>query len=208
MRGISPVSGARALMVAALIGVGAGAGFAQTAPAEGLDASAKWLKICSQPGEGAETLCVVARERRATNGQPIAAVQIREQADKKILVLAVPPAMLLRPGVQIKIDQSEPVRAAYSICYPNFCFAEAAIKDDYVASMKRGNTIALTSLNQQAKPVTIEISLSGFTAAYDGEPLDPEEIKAAQQQLQEELKKRAEDTRRQLIEKQNQQQTQ
>lgn len=208
MRGItSSVAGVRALLAAALIGVGAGSTIAQTTPAEGLDATAKWLKICNQ-AEGAQPLCVVARERRAANGQPIAAVQVREQAEKKLLILAVPPAMLLRPGVQVKIDESEPVRAAYSICYPNFCFAEAAIKDDYVASMKRGNKIALTSLNQQAKPVTIEISLSGFTAAYDGDPLDPEEIKAAQQQLQSELKKRAEDTRRQLIEKQNQQQTQ
>lgn len=196
---------ARVLAVALTIGAGTGAATAQTSPAEGLDSSAKWLKICSEAKEGAEALCVVARERRASNGQPIAAVQVREQADKKMLIVAVPPAMLLRPGLQVKIDQSEPIRAAYSICYPNFCFAESAIQDDYVGAMKRGNVIALTALNQQAKPVTIEISLSGFTAAYDGAPLDPEEIKAAQQQLQEELKKRAEDTRRQLIERQNQQ---
>lgn len=186
-----------------------GAASAQQAPnaQKGLDA-AEWMKICNKVAEDQPEICITARERRAKTGQPIAAVQIREQADKKMLVMAVPPAMLIKPGLQVRIDSSPPQKAQYSICYPNFCFAEMPVKPDYVSALKKGSKVTLTTINQQAKPVTFDISLAGFTAAYDGKPVDPKQLQAQQVKLQQELKKRAEEARKKLIEKQQSQATQ
>jgi invasion protein IalB len=163
-----------------------------------------WVKLCSENPENNQQVCVVTRERRAATGQLLAAVSIREMADKKILVTAVPPGMLLRPGLQVVIDGANPTRAGYSICFPNLCFAEAEINADYIGSLKKGSQMVVTTLNQQGKPVNFDISLAGFTAAYDGAAIDPADLQAQQQKLQDELAKKAEAARKQLIERQQQ----
>ena len=110
--------------------------------------------------------------------------------------------MLLRPGLQVQIDKTEPVKAAYTICLPNLCFAEAEVDGDYVASLKHGKTVVITTLTQQAKPIKFDISLIGFTKSYDGEAIDPKKLQKDQKKLQDELKRKAEEARKQLIEKQ------
>ncbi len=170
----------------------------QPAPA----AQPEWIKICSENPKDKTQVCVVTRERRAATGQLLAAVSLREVKDKKILVVAVPPGMLLKPGLQVQIDGNTPTKAAYSICFPNLCFAEAEVKADYVGSLKAGNNLIVTTLTQQAKPIKFDISLSGFTKSYDGAAIDPKQLQEDQKKLQEELKRKAEEARKQLIEKQ------
>ncbi len=165
-------------------------------------AQPEWVKICTENPKDKTRICVVTRERRAATGQLLAAVSLREVNDKKILVTAVPPGMLLRPGLQIQIDDSKPKKATYSICFPNLCFAEVEVKADYVASLKRGNNLIVTTLTQQAKPIKFDISLIGFTKSYDGEAIDPQKLQDDQKKLQDELKRKAEEARKKLIEKQ------
>lgn len=180
---------------------------AQPAPAEGESAQGaqpEWIKLCSENPENKQQVCVVTRERRAATGQLLAAVSIREVEKKKILVTAVPPGMLLRPGLQVQIDGGKTQKAQYTICFPNLCFAENEVTEDYLASLKKGSQLVITTLNQQAKPVNFDISLAGFTTAYDGPAIDPAQLQAEQQKLQDELKRKAEEARKQLIEKQRQ----
>lgn len=177
------------------------------APAEGeaaQGAQPEWIKLCSENPENKQQVCVVTRERRAATGQLLAAVSIREVEKKKILVTAVPPGMLLRPGLQVQIDGGKTQKAQYTICFPNLCFAENEVTEDYLASLKKGSQLVITTLNQQAKPVNFDISLAGFTTAYDGPAIDPAQLQAEQQKLQDELKRKAEEARKQLIEKQRQ----
>jgi invasion protein IalB len=178
------------------------------APAQGGQAAEaagpEWVKLCSENPENNQQICVVSRERRAATGQLLAAVSIREVEDKKFLVAAVPPGMLLRPGLQVQIDGAKPTGLHYSICFPNLCFAESEINAEFVGAMKKGSQLVITTLNQQAKPVNFDLSLKGFTASYDGEAIDPVKLQAEQQKLQDELKRKAEEARRQLIERQQQ----
>jgi invasion protein IalB len=166
-----------------------------------------WVKLCSENPANKQQVCVVTRERRAATGQLLAAVSVREMADKKILVAAVPPGMLLRPGLQVQVDGGEATKAGYSICFPNLCFAEAEINADYIARLKKGTQLVVTTLNQQGKPVNFDISLAGFTSSYDGQAIDPAQLQAQQKKLQDELAKKAEEARKQLIERQQQSST-
>jgi len=170
----------------------------QPAPA----AQPEWIKICSENPQDKTKVCVVTRERRAATGQLLAAVSLREVKDKKILVVAVPPGMLLKPGLQVQVDGNKPTKAAYSICFPNLCFAEAEVNAGYVGALKAGNNLIVTTLTQQAKPIKFDISLAGFTKSYDGEAIDPKKLQDDQKKLQDELKRKAEEARKQLIEKQ------
>ncbi|HTM76583.1 MAG TPA: invasion associated locus B family protein, partial [Devosia sp.] len=45
---------------------------------------------------------------------------------------------------------------------------QLVINEAYVNSLKKGGTLKLTAKNRQNKDLTIEITLAGFTAAYDG----------------------------------------
>jgi invasion protein IalB len=164
-----------------------------------------WIKLCSENPENNQQICVTSREQRAQTGQLIAAVSIREVEDQKFLVAAVPPGMLLRPGLQVQVDGSDPTGVAFSICFPNLCFAEAEIDGDYIDKLKRGRKLVITTLNQEARPVNFDISLMGFTASYEGEALDPVRLQEEQQRLQHELKRKADEARQQLIERQRQQ---
>jgi invasion protein IalB len=78
-----------------------------------------------------------------------------------------------------------------------------SLSQELVDRMKSGGQMTVTSTNFQAKPNPVAITLAGFTAAFDGEPLKQDELEARQRQLQEELQQKAEEQRRKLQEAQS-----
>ncbi|MCC2112700.1 MAG: invasion associated locus B family protein [Hyphomicrobiales bacterium] len=165
-----------------------------------------WIKVCGEDPKVKKKVCVVAQEIRADTGQFLASTAIREIEGEKKKVLAVftPTIMLLQPGLRVQIDKNKQIAGKYAICFPDRCYAEIEISADVVEQMKRGNEITITTLNQQARGVNFKLTLSGFTAAYDGPPEDPKELEAQQKKLQTELQKRAEQARKRLLEQQSQ----
>ena len=165
----------------------------------------EWEKICGTVNEAQE--CHISRRRLAATGQPLAQVMLIERPDKRLLQIAVPPIALIQPGVQIKIDNQEPIGVKYVVCTPSECLALGEINDDFIAKLKRGGTMIVSMLNPQGKAITFDISLGGFTASYDGPGIDPAEAQARQQKLEDELKRKADEARQQLLELQQQQQS-
>ncbi|MCV6547179.1 MAG: invasion associated locus B family protein [Cohaesibacter sp.] len=165
-------------------------------------ASKNWVKICSQDPKTKKNLCMIAQELRAETGQFLASVAVREIEGKKrkSVVIAITPGMLLQPGLSVQIDKGKQSKGAYGICFPNACYAEIVVDANYIAQMKKGSKLSLTTLNQQAQPVRFDMTLTGFTAAYDGPSLDPAKAASQQEQLQSELRKRAEEQRKKLLE--------
>ena len=144
-----------------------------------------WEKVCGTVNEVEE--CHISRKRLAATGQPIAQILVIERADKKLLQVAVPPVALIQPGVQITIDEDEPTGVQYVVCTPGECLALGEINEDFIGKLKRGGNVVITMVNPQGSPVSFDISLVGFTAAYDGPGIDPEEAQARQQRLEDEL---------------------
>jgi invasion protein IalB len=179
---------------------------APAAPAPGAEiAQPDWEKVCGEVNKQQE--CHIGRRRLAATGQPIAQFMIIERQDKKLIQIAVPPVALIQPGVQIKIDEAQPTGVKYVVCTPGECLALGEITPDFIASLKRGNKLIISMLNPQGKPVNFDISLSGFTSTYDGPGIDPSEAQARQQKLEDELKKKADEARQQLLQLQQQQNT-
>jgi invasion protein IalB len=162
-----------------------------------------WEKVCGNVNEQQE--CHISRKRLAATGQPIAQFLVIEREEKKLLQVAVPPVALIQPGVQIKIDDGEPTGVKYVVCTPGECLALGEINADFIAKLKRGGNVIITMVNPQGKPVSFDISLVGFTAAYDGPGIDPEEAQARQQRLEDELKRKADEAREKLMQLQQQQ---
>jgi len=205
---------ARAVALTALLGLATLPAAAQdsAAPAAADSSGAQapiaqpdWEKVCGKIKEEQE--CHTSRKRLAATGQPIAQFLVIERGDKKLLQVAVPPVALIQPGVQVKIDDAEPTGVKYVVCTPNECLALGEINDDFVGKLKKGKSVIITMLNPQGKPINFEISLVGFTAVYEGPGIDPQEAEARQQKLEDELKKKADEARQQLLELQQQQQS-
>lgn len=193
------------LNVAMMAGAFVAASFSGTAIAQDANpAAAAWVKVCNQEPKSKKNICLTTQEIRADTGQFLASVAIREigENEKRSLIIAVPPGMLLQPGLRLQVDKNKQHEIKYGICFPNACYAELNIDETVIAEMKRGNELILTSLNQQAKAINFQLTLSGFTASYDGDPIDPAQLQVQQQKLRDELQQKAEAARQRLIEQQ------
>jgi len=177
-------------------------GQAPTPPAAGPDAP--WAKLCNADPATGKELCLVIQEVRADTGQFIASATIRTIAGeaKKSLITAVPPGMLLQPGLRVQIDDGQQQEVRYGICFPNACYAELEIDDAFIGRLKAGGNLTVTTLNQQAKPVNFPMTLAGFTKAYDGAGMDQAAQQARESELADALARRAENARQKLIEQQ------
>jgi invasion protein IalB len=162
-----------------------------------------WFKVCSKQEDN--DICNVQNIRTANTGQLLTAVnliQITGKVNRAIFQIAVPTGRVIPAGIGLQIDGGQARKIDYAICLPDRCIAEAPLSEDLVASLKRGGELKLTSVNFQSQPNPITISLQGFTAAFDGEPLQQSEVESRQQQLQEAIEKRREDFQKRLKEEQ------
>lgn len=166
--------------------------------------STAWVKICSTDPSTQKNVCLTSSSLRSQSGQFLSETAVKEVQgeERKLLILAVPPGMQIQPGLIVQVDGGQRLEAKYSICFPNACYADLVIDEGFVSSLKAGNTLQVTTLNQQAKAVPFAISLSGFTASYDGDPIDPNALVELREKEQEKYKSWADKVRQQLIEQQ------
>lgn len=164
-----------------------------------------WVKLCSKDPKDpdAKTQCLTAQELRDDRGQVVASVALREiEGDpKKTMLVAVPPLMLIQPGLRVSVDKGKQEEGKYTICFPNACYAEVPVTDNLVQQMKKGQVLYIVTLNTQGKPITFPLRLYGFKEKNEGPGIDPAELaKQAQEQdkLQQELQKRADDAAKKL----------
>jgi invasion protein IalB len=200
------VNRTRAVASAAALAVMATAGaMAQSSDQGQRPPQPEWQKICNQNQQTKEIICVTTRQLLATTGQVLSSVMVQEKKDSKKLLVAVPPGMLLRQGLNVKIDGANEKAVTYSICVPNLCFGDVDITPDYITALKAGNELVVTATNQRGRQLNFNLSLAGFTKSYDGPGADPKKLQADAKKLQEELEKKAKGAREKLIEAQQNQ---
>jgi invasion protein IalB len=159
-----------------------------------------WTKVCGKDQAANKEICYTTRDFVSDQGQPVLAVAVYDvKGDaNKIVRFLMPLGLLLQPGIRFGVDTAQPTPGRYAICFPNGCFAEAQVKDDFINSMKKGNTLNISVQNQGAREVTFAIPMADFAKAFDGAPIDPKVLEEQQKALQDELAKRQEELRKRL----------
>ena len=139
------------------------------------------------------------------NGQFLGSFLLRDdpgQESRLLAVAAVPLGVLLPFGLTWQIDGAKPIRVPYMLCDPTSCATQLVINEQYVNSLKKGSTLKLTAKNRRNEDLTIDISLAGFTAAYDGDAaLTFDEFRqqtSGENALEQVLQDRAEELRKEL----------
>lgn len=188
--------------LAAVAAVGAAA-FALPASAQSLRSNG-WYKACSDQGE--TKICNVQYQVVASTGQVVTSINLADISGKitrKVFQITVPTGRLIPPGIELTVDEKQSTKIPYAFCTPRTCAAEVPLGDDLIKVLKAGGELTVTSINFQGKPNPIKVTLEGFTAAFDGPPIKQDELQSKQKELEAELLKKAEETRKKLQEAQD-----
>jgi invasion protein IalB len=201
----SHINHAGRLTVAA---AGLAAAMVAVAPAHAQDAQNQpprgWFKACSKQQD--VDICNVQNIIMADTGQlmtGISMIDIKGKVNRKVFQVTVPTGRMIPPGVGVQVDGGKAQKLDYVICFPDRCVAEAQLTDALVASFKKGQKLTLTSINFQNQPNPIDISLAGFTGAFDGPPLKESDLQDRQKKLQDFVAKNNEDFAKKLKEEQD-----
>ena len=189
---------AAGFIVATAAALPAGPAQAQALPAE-------WFKVCAE--QGPNTICNTQYTLIAETRQLITAVNLIDvsgEVNQRILQAVVPIGRVIPAGVQMQVDQQAAQTLGYSVCFPDRCIAEIELTDAMVASMKGGSTLRVTTTNFERQQNPVNVTLSGFTAAFDGPGQEPDALAARQQQLDQALQGQAEVRRQRFEEAQRQ----
>lgn len=131
-----------------------------------------WQIVCpaNEPAE-----CVMRQVGKTPGGQDALIVLVTKldgvtaqdgQAVPAAIRIITPLGSILRAGVQVQIDGSEPMTGSYEVCVPRGCVVEDPISEEFLGRMKAGAVARMTFALVQQGEVTVDISLNGFTKAF------------------------------------------
>jgi invasion protein IalB len=162
----------------------------------------EWTKVCGKDQNTNTEICYTTRDFVSDQGQPVLALavyDVKGQQPQKVVRFVMPLGLLLQPGLRFAIDQGQATPGRYVMCLPNGCFAEAQVKDDFIASLKKGANLNVSVQNQVGREITFAVPAAGFGKAFDGPPIDPKVLEEQQKKLQEELQKKSEEMRQKML---------
>jgi invasion protein IalB len=191
------------ILAAAAFGIAAAAAVPAAAQQQQQQLPEGWFKACSKQED--VDICNVQNIMVADTGQLLTAVsliEVKGKINRKIFQVTVPSGRMVPPGIGMQIDGGQTQKVDYMICLPDRCIAEVPLSDQLVASFKRGQQVTLTSVNFQNQPNPIQVSLNGFTGAFDGAPLQQSDIEDRQRKIQEFVSKNPDDFAKKLKEEQ------
>ena len=134
-----------------------------------------WSLVC-ESSDGSPP-CAMTQLGKDEQGSPAIEFVVRKIDDEDAEINGVkvdavadiitPLGVLLEFGLRLKIDEGEERGAPFRICQKHGCLVREPLSSDVIVSLKKGNKATVVVAAEGAGPVEIEISLRGFTKAYD-----------------------------------------
>ena len=96
--------------------------------------------------------------------------QTQQGTVEAVMDVRVPLGVFLREGLSLQIDSSEAQRGQFSICLSEGCLMREPLPNAMVSALKKGAVAKfgfVVPQGQGGQQYDIDISLSGFTAAYN-----------------------------------------
>ena len=131
-----------------------------------------WKVQCIRVESGDEP-CEMFQLLTDKDGNKVASISVLGLPKGKEAVagatIATPLESALTAGVTLQIDTQKPITLPYSFCSQVGCFSNVVLKAEELELFKKGKKIAMTIVPMRApdQKVELEISLKGFSAAWD-----------------------------------------
>ncbi len=119
------------------------------------------------------TNCEMQQVANDPQGNPVLLVRVLKLpagADAPALaILNTPLGTLLPAGLGFQIDSGEQATLPFEWCVQEGCVVRLGLRQPEIDAMKRGRAVNMTvrSIADPDNPVSLTLSLSGFTAAFD-----------------------------------------
>jgi invasion protein IalB len=156
---------------------------------------ATWVKLCTKNEQTAnKQVCLVNHEGLEPNtGMVLVAAAVRsiEGEDKQHLLVRLPTAysLVIPAGVQIKIDDGEPISLQYDLCFPTSCQVQMELTKDMFEKMRKGKQMVVAAMNMQQKAMAFPVPLTGFGKTFDGPPVDNAKYEEARRLIREKFQR-------------------
>jgi invasion protein IalB len=169
---------------------------APAAAAQGGPEESAWVKLCLKNEQtNNKQVCLVNHEGLEPNtGMVLVAAAVRsiEGEDKQNLLVRLPTAysLVIPAGVQLKIDDGEPIALQYAVCFPTSCQVQMELTKEVFDKMRKGKQMIVAAMNMQQKTMAFPVPLTGFSKTYDGPPVDNAKYEEARRQMMEKFRQR------------------
>jgi invasion protein IalB len=170
-----------------------------------------WAKLCTKNDQtGNKQICLVEHGGLDPDSGIVvgtAAVRTVEGEDKQTLLVGLTTnySLVIPVGVQIKIDDSEPILLKDVGCLATNCQAQMELTKENFEKMRKGKHMIVAAINMQQKRMGFPVPLTGLGNAYDGPPADNAKYEEAWRQLMEKSRQRQIELANKLAEQQKEQ---
>lgn len=83
------------------------------------------------------------------------------------MIIVVPLGILLPQGLTLQVDQGQAVKLPFLQCVPHGCRTVVTLEAEGLQKLQAGSEAKFTYFLPNGQPMTLPISLSGFTAGYN-----------------------------------------
>jgi invasion protein IalB len=172
-----------------------------------------WAQLCTNNEQtgNKESCDIIHGGLDAKTGIVLGTVTVRgvEGETETLLAEVTTDYSLVMPaGVQIKIDDGEPILLQYTSCFHTSCQAQTELTKEIFDKMRKGQQMIVAALNMQQKTIGFLVPLTEFRKAYDGPPADNAKYEEVWRQLMERSSQRKIELANKIAEQQKEQGTQ
>lgn len=132
------------------------------------DWSVRCEDVQQQGGAGQAEVCEmvqqVSTEETDETVMEVAVAYVPER-DLPVALFTVPLGIRIQPGLQLQVNDNEPVRVAVEICGQEGCMASMAFDEDMLAQFRNGTSGTVRIRDPRDQVHELPISMMGFTAA-------------------------------------------
>jgi len=174
----------------------AGAAAPKTAGNAGAPAADPWIKLCVKNEQTQnKKICLIRHEGLEPNtGMALVTVMVRqtegEEKQQLMVMMHTFEGLVIPAGIQMKIDENEPVKLPFVVCFPSGCQVQTDLTKEMLESIRTGKKMAVLGVNVQQKATGFPIPLTGFSKAYDGPPVDAKKYEESRRKMMEVFRKR------------------
>ncbi|MCE7997868.1 MAG: hypothetical protein HEP70_03305 [Rhodobiaceae bacterium] len=127
-----------------------------------------WRGKCASP-DGTNNICTVSFEIRSEQAQSVALFFAvgRNPNNEYYAITIVPLGTHLPNGVKFSVDGTELAAIPLQVCIPIGCQSISPVASDSLQRLKAGNNMVVDFVDIRNGPVSLNVSLSGMTAAIN-----------------------------------------
>ena len=131
-----------------------------------------WTLVCVPQDDGEKT-CNIRQIVLNAQGEQASFVEVFKVTDNPNFssgaVIVMPLGVSLDDGLELQVDSALPRRYSFQYCAETGCFSRIGFTDNELQRMMRGAIMKMTVYSVFSGPglVELEVSLSGFTDAYN-----------------------------------------